>query len=152
LNLDEDKNPEFFEIAQEHNELMDEWNRINAGLIEETQPIVFLYGRASYLDSRYGQPISDLQKQFVDWNKRASDLAYKPNLTFGEDEESELGFIHYTNVLRDLKNRMEDRMNLIVRNYNQVHGNHRDQVNFNIAIASFILAIIGVVLSFVSVL
>lgn len=152
LNLDEEKNPEFHEIAQEHNELMDEWNSINADLVTETQPILLLWGRASYLESKYGQPISDLQEQFVEWNKRASDLVYKPNLTFGENEESGLGLIHYTNVMRDLKNRMEDRMNLIVKNYNQVYSNHRNQINFNIAIASFILAIIGVILSSVSVL
>lgn len=152
LNLDEEKNPEFHEIAQEHNELMDEWNRINAGFVEEPQPILLLWGRASYLESKYGQHISDLQKKFVEWNKRASDLVYKPTLTFGEDEESELGLIHYTNVMRDLKNRMEDRMNLIVKNYNQVYSDHRSQVNFNIAIASFILAMVGVILSSVSLL
>lgn len=54
-----------------------------------------------------------------------------------------MGFIHFGNVLSDMINHLSSNMVLIGDNFVRVQYQHSNQVNFNIAIFSTFISIIG---------
>ena len=142
LGLDEKDNPEFYKIVNMHNEIMTEWNRINLELHNLKQPKFFLFFHKSKLKS-YNDPMGNLTKKYLEWNKLAKSFIYKPNFIFTEAHEKELGFIHFGNVLSDMINHLSSNMVLIGDNFVKVQYQHSNQVNFNIAIFSTFISLIG---------
>ncbi len=149
LGLDKERSPEFHEIVEENNALMDEWNRVNRVLVDSKQPRLWLFGHKKKLQ-KIGRELRELQDRFITWNERSGNMLYKPHFRFRSDQESEVGFIHYTNVLRDLRNSMDRRMVLIADNYNRRHDEHNSQVNFIIAITAFFLTFIGLIATLIT--
>jgi hypothetical protein len=142
LSLKREDNQAYYSIIDGHNNLMDNWNNINKELYDLRQPKVLFWGHKKKL-KKVGISLLELQKQFLEWNKQASQMIFDPHLIFQANEESELGFLHYSGILRDLRNKVDNHMVLIVDNYNRERDNHTNQVNFVIAIASFVLTFLG---------
>lgn len=150
LNLKKESNPEYYSILDEHKSLMTEWNRLNLEIFKIKQPKIILLRHKVYLQ-RLGLEIYALQKKFLIWNSKVSNFVINPHLIFHEDEESEIGFHHFTAILRDIKNTFDNHMVMIATNYNKVQDIHSNQVNFLIAIASFILTLIALIITFVTI-
>jgi hypothetical protein len=150
LNLKMEDNPLFYEILNEHNAIMSEWNRLSHQLEDMKIPKLISPRFRRRLQS-VGLGIQELQKQFLQWNGKADGLFTSPNYIFSEDEERELGFIHYSGLLQDIRNHLDNRMVMIVSNFNRVQDLYSSQVNFVIAISSFVLTFLGLIATIVSI-
>ena len=150
LNLKKENNPLFYEIVDEHNAIMADWNKINHELDDMKMPKLISPAFRRRLRS-IGLEILELQKQFLQWNDKAYGLLTKPNYIFSEDEERELGFIHYSILLQDIRNCLDNRMVMIVSNFNRVQDLYSSHVNFVIAILSFLLTFLGLIATIVSI-
>lgn len=146
LNLKMESNPEYYSIIEDHNLLMTDWNRLNLEIFKTKQPKLFLLCHKKNL-LRIGQEIYSLQNKFLIWNSKASDFLNNPHLIFHEDEESEIGFHHFTATLRDIKNTLDNRMVMIATNFNKLQDIHSNQVNFIIATVSFVLTFIALIIT-----
>lgn len=146
LSLKKEDNPEFYFIVDEHNAIMEQWNKINKDLFNLKQPKILLLGHKARLKS-FHKPMETLQSKFIVWNKKAHELLHEPDFIFSEDEESEIGFIHYTNILRDMIGQLDHHMVLIADNFVKVQQRHSNQFNFVIAITSFALTFIALIVT-----
>jgi hypothetical protein len=149
LNLKKEDNLLFYEILDEHNAIMSEWNRIGHQLQDIKIPKLISPRFRRRLRS-IGLEIQELQKRFLQWNGKAYGLVTKPNYVFSEDEERELGFIHYSGLLQDIRNHVDNRMVMMVSNFNRVQDLYSSQVNFVIAISSFVLTFLGLIATIIS--
>jgi len=143
ISLDKVDNPQYYQLGNEHNEIMDRWNELNIGLQRFRVPKISLFRTKKNLQTKFGQPISKLQTDFLDWNKRAGAFCFKPHYIFKEGGKNEVNFLHWTATMRDMINRMEFKMTLIAENYNKRHLEIENQRNFIIAVISFTIAIIS---------
>ncbi len=91
--------------------------------------------------------MEDLQKDFREWDALATKFLYNPNFTFIKDEERELGVLHFTNLLSNMINRLNINMFIIADNFVKLQMNHKNQVNFVIAIFATAISICGLSLA-----
>ena len=150
LGLKKENNTEYYEIIDEHNLLMDEWNGLNKKIYTIKQPRLFLFRHKKQLQA-LGLDILELQKKFLYWDKKVSNFIMNPHLIFSENEEREIGFIHFISVLRDIRNKLDNQMIMIATNFNKLQDGHSNQVNFIIAVASFILTYIGLIVTLLTI-
>ena len=148
LNLKKEANIEYCDIRETHNALMGEWNRINLQISKMKQPKLFLLGYKKRLQD-LGRELIILQKDFLSWNAKAGSFLDKPHFIFTENE-GELGFIHYTSLLMDIRNKLDNYMVLIGTNYNNLQDFYSNRVNFIIAITSFLLTFAGLVATLIA--
>jgi len=150
LGLKKENNIEYYEIIDGHNSLMDEWNRLNKKIHEMKQPILFLFRHKKRLQE-LGRDILELQEKFLEWDKKAGNFIIKPHLIFSENDEREIGFVHFTAVLRDIRSKFDNQMIMIATNFNELQHGHSNQVNFIIAVASFALTYVGLILALLTI-
>jgi len=143
ISLDEVDNPKYYQLVSEHNAIMVRWNKLNLGVQRFRVPKVFLFRSKRILRTKFGEPISELVKDWLDWNKRAGAFCFMPNYIFKKDENGELNFIHFTATLRDMINSMETKIVLIEENHNKRYLQIENQSNFIIALIAFTIAIIS---------
>lgn len=144
IGLDKETNLKFYEVVDQYNVIVDEWNRLNRQIIENKQPKFWLFGHKRRLKS-IALEIQSLQKRFLAWNARAGDFLIKPDFKFKAHQESEIGFLHYSGFLRDLRDSLDHHMVLLATNMNNSWNQHSSQINFLIAIISFALTLAGLV-------
>lgn len=147
ISLEESGNPEYYQLVSDHNNLMDTWNTLNNMALRFRVPKIFLFRAKSKLKNQIGEPTSRLQKEFLNWNKKAGTFCLLPHYKFDTNENGELNFTHFTSNLRDMINSMEVKMTLITENHNKRYSEIENQRNFVIAIVSFIIAITSFVMS-----
>lgn len=150
IYLDKASNPEFYKLVEEYNELMDRWNDSNSKILKFKIPRVFL-GLTKRRLLRVGKQCHSFQKEYIDWNKRASAFALHPNYKFDSDQNGELVYHHFTNNMKHTINEMRDCVTLLTNNYNGRYVEYKNQINFNIAITAFLVGIIGLGLSLFSI-
>ena len=51
-----------------------------------------------------GNQVKDLQNEFRAWDDRASDFLVHPRLAMPPIADGDMSFLHYMNVLRDIRN------------------------------------------------
>lgn len=142
LGLNKDDNPNYYDIVDKHNDLMKGWNRLNKDFNDWKQPKLFLFCEKGHIRSYY-KPISDLQTKYLDWNKLATNFLYKPNFIFSEGFNKDIGFIHYLNILTDMKNHLSNNMVLLINNFVKIQERYKSKINFIIAIFSATISTIG---------
>ena len=150
ISLTKEDNPEYFAILDGHNSLMAEWNRIGKELQGLKQPKIFLWGHKKKL-RKIASEVTQLQTQFLAWNKQAYEMITHPKIVLAEGADSQLSFLHYTSLLMDLRNRVGSDMVMIVDNFQRVAGVHSNQLNFLIAVTSFALTFLGLVAALITI-
>jgi hypothetical protein len=146
IDINRKDNPKFFEILDEHNALMQDWNRLNNEFMCIKQPKFLLLGHKARLTSYYVS-MESIQGRFIGWNEKAHAFLHKPHFIFSEEEESELGFMHFTGELRFLIHEMDSHMMMLADTFVKLQQRHGNQVNFLIAIASFVLTFVGLLVT-----
>ena len=129
---------------------MEKWNDYNHQLQEMEIPRLPSSHFKKQLKAM-GEKLNSLQTQFIQWNKNASILTTKPHFVFSSSGDSHISFLHYTGMLQDIRNQLDNHMLLIGSNYNRVQDLYSSQVNFSIAIASFVVSLIGLIVSILSI-
>lgn len=149
ISLEEKDNPEFYALAKEHNSLIDRLNDYNNQLHTFKVPRLFILKTKHKLIS-IGRNIAKLQKDFLDWQKRARGFSVKPHYKVDSQQPGHLIYLHFTATMRDLVNHLDSNMTLLANNYQDVYSEYQNQVNFLIAIIAFIISLIGLLLGIIT--
>lgn len=145
LDIDKDDNADYFNIIEtEHGNLMDRWNELHYKLYQLKIPKVFGFKAKKELKD-IGKALKDLQKDYLEWNKKAGNFLGKPRYNFNKEQDGLAIFIHYSSMLRHVVNTMHNNMVMIVDSFNKRIDQRKSQINFNIAIVSFALTFLGLV-------
>lgn len=147
LVLDREINPEYFEIAEKgFNELMDQWNAINKKIHGAKIPTFVPFRVKGELDE-IQKELKALQAAFLEWNQKAGDLLVEPKYGYGKDDNIIAIMVHYSGILKHRISTMNHDMVLIANNYNNKINGYKSQNNFIIAITSFVLTFLGLVIA-----
>lgn len=147
LDLKRDDNPEYYDIIDEHNDLMKEWNRLNRDFISWRHPKLFIFCEKGKIRSYY-KPFEDLQNLYIKWNGAATNFLNKPKLIFDENVNKDIGFIHFMGRLNDTKNHLSNNMVLITNNFIKIQEVYKAKINFSIAMFSATISTIGLGIAF----
>lgn len=152
LVLDRETNPKYFEVVEKgFNDLMDRWNSLNKKIHDVKVPTVFPFLIKSDLNEIKDE-LKKLQEDFLSWNQKAGDLLVEPNYGYKKDDNIVAIMVHYSGILKHRISTMNNDMVLAANNYNKKVDQYKSQVNFIIAITSFILTFFGLVISLYSIL
>jgi hypothetical protein len=147
LALDEKLNPEYFSILEKHQVLLNKANKINNDLIAFQIPRLFVWKSAKTLKAIHKE-IKIVEKEYLEWDNLATSFIHHPKLSIQDDEYKNLVFSHNLDILKDLRNKMSDNILFILgNNYFRSKESQGNQINFIIAITSFILTLIGLVIA-----
>lgn len=147
IYLKEDINPDYYSIVEEYNKLMDKWNKINSKINNFKIPKLLLFFTKRKLKKIFKEG-ADLQKEYLNWNKKARNFLRAPKYLFEKEQEGkELAYLHFTNNLHFLIDSMHEYMVLLVTNYNNRYSQYREQLNYIIAIIAFLIGIFSFGLS-----
>jgi len=149
ISLEEKDNPEFYSLGKEYNSLIGRLNDYNSQLHKFKVPRLFLFKTKHKLIS-IGRNIAKLQKDFLDWQKRAHNFCIEPHYKVDPKKSGSLIYLHFTATMRDLVNRLDSNMTLLANNYQDVYSQYQNQVNFLIAIIAFIVSFIGLLLGIIT--
>jgi hypothetical protein len=146
--IDKEQNPEFFALFDEFRVITAEYNRINGLLIGHRVPKIFLHGHRIILYS-VGKQVKELHEKFLDWIDRSGNFLVHPKLSFDENTDAQTSFSHYMNVLRETRRDGIDSFNTMIGNYNRIVDSYSTQLNFLIAIISFVASFGGLIASLI---
>jgi hypothetical protein len=143
LDLDKELNPEYFSILEKYNALFNKVNKINSDLIALRIPKLFLWKSAKRLNEIHNE-MKLVEKEYLEWDKIINSFIFNPTLFIRNIKDSDLIFLHNVDVLRDIRNKLSDGVLILVtNNYNRAKEGQSNQINFIIAITSFVLTFIG---------
>lgn len=147
LDINKEKNADYFEIIEkDYTDLMDRWNKLNKRMQKTSIPDLLVFTVKSELRS-IGKDLKILQKDYIKWNKKAGSFLAKPHYIFEKDQDNGVVFLHYSNMLRHVIRSMDSHMVMIANNYNMRWDGYKGQRNFIIAIISFVLTFLGLVVA-----
>ena len=150
IYLKKEINPDYYEIGEEHGKLMERWNEINNNTHRLKIPKLFLFKAKNKL-IKIREEGQELQKDYIAWNKKASNFMLNPKYGFEQNQEGkELAYLQFTDIIRFLVNSMHENMVMLTNNYNNRHSAYREQGNFVIAIIAFCTGLLGLIISIYS--
>ncbi len=147
LTLKEEDNPEFHTLCDEQKLLMDRWNQFNKRLHDFKIPRLCLFKTKDEL-CLIGVEMKKLQKDFLEWYKRAHKFYIDPSYTIeGTLEERILVYSHCTDILGNIMHKFNSDMLMLADNYNGRYSEYNNQLNFLIAIGGLMIAMVGLVVA-----
>lgn len=161
LELLKDANPEYHNLINESNEIMDEYGKI-MGLIHsfklpkrkiwkcELPKLSFFCGAKAEL-SIIGKEAITLTNRFLDWNNRALTFCASPHYSFrlGSEVDTQTSVIHYTNLLLYRANRLNNDITLLQNSYELRYSEIENAINYWIAITAWLLTFLGLGISII---
>lgn len=148
FSLPESNNNEYFGLINRSNSLTVRRNEINKRLLAIDTKM--WNSRRAKREMFSVQP--DVEK-FVDdalkWKHEASNFILKPHFIFPESDNLQLRFQHFIDNLRDAVFRIESSISLLETNFNNTGIFIDGHLNFRIAIGSFIIAFIGLIVALI---
>jgi hypothetical protein len=89
-----------------------------------------------------------VEKEYLEWNKMADSFIHNPTLFIRDNADYNLVFLHNIDTLKDIRNKLSEGVLLVVtNNYNRAKERQSNQINFIIAMSSFVVSFIGLVLA-----
>ena len=147
LTLKKEDNPEFHTLCDEQNLLMDRWNQLNNQLQNFKIPRLCLFKTKGEL-RLIGIEIKKLQKDFLEWYKRAHEFYVDPSYTIeGTSEERILLYSHCTDIVGNIMHKFNSDMLMLAQNFNDRSSEYDNKLNFSIAMAGLVIAVIGLVIA-----
>lgn len=148
LSLVEADNPIWFALIRKANDLTSRFNTANRHLFAINTRLWHIRKSRQMLKAILPE-VQDFDKDALAWRGEATNFVLNPVLVPPRNEGRELVFLHYVESVRDAVRRAELQMETLERNYNNIFSQVDGQVNFSIAIGSFILAILGLIVAIV---
>jgi hypothetical protein len=147
IALDKEHNLEYFSIIEKQAILFSKLSKINSDLIALQIPKIFVWNSAKRLKEIHKE-MKLVEKEYIEWNKTIESFIYNPTLYIKRDADYNLILLHHIDILRDIRDKMSDGvLILITNNYNRAKGEQSNQINFIIAITSFVFTFIGLALA-----
>jgi hypothetical protein len=144
IKMNRDDNPTYYSLIDRHNEIMVEWNRIHNILHTFRFPRFFPFFQKKRLRST-SEAFRQLQDRFVHWNKDTYTFIIDPRLIFPSGADSQMTFLHVTALLRDTRSRLDSDMLLLLNDFSRTFEDINNQINFVVALLSFIGTFAGLV-------
>ena len=148
LFLDPKDNAEYGALIEGYNSITDEWNKINDALHRRRIPAIFSFKAKRSLET-IGKRLAALQNKWLEHHAKAVQFHANPHYLIPEGSSSTVTFQHYQDVLIHRINHYEATMTLLVSNYNLAESELRHTRDFDIAITSFVLSLIGLTIALV---
>jgi hypothetical protein len=148
LILPEQDNKLYYDLLHRSNDLIERRDNLNKRL-QSIDMTSWFPSKAKRVLSSTKPDIESYVKDCLTWKHEAANFILNPNLIFPETNDSPLAFIHFIENLRDTVNRTEEGLNLVENNYNTIHSFIGERTNFRIAIWSFIIALIALIVSLI---
>ena len=148
IKLDEADNPEYYGLWRDHDELKKRWNDLNVRVHKIRMPR-FLVWRAKKRLTAIGLELSKLQDDYLGWRKKAVNFQMNPHYNIRRDENAPLVYLQCTSNMRNLSDILESNMLLLGNNYNLVHSWLDNKLNFLLALSSFALALLALVITLI---
>jgi hypothetical protein len=145
IHIDKESNPEYYALVDRHNTIMAEWNHLSKELQSLRHRRVLLFRERRDLKN-HGKQLKKLQNMFLEWNSDVYNFIVHPNLILPDGADSHIGFPHYMGLLKDMRNRLDGYMVLAANNFYRCNDRYSNQVNFLIAIASFLASFAGLII------
>lgn len=149
IYLNKKDNPDFYNILEEYNSLMEKWNSLNNRIVSYKIPQINLFNIKKELRI-LGEEGLKLQNEYLRWNKKATKFALEPNYTFDQHQNQELTYLHFTSNMRHTVNYMNSNMVMLTNSYNTLYSSHEQRVNFNTAISAFAIGIVSLFIALFS--
>ena len=146
MYLNPKENPELGKVLDGYNGIMERWNAINRELHAFETPLLYspkIKRKLIGLVKRFGH----LQEEWLQHQRIAYKFIRNPVFRFPEDADNRLGFHWYHSILMDTVNRVRFNMALLGTNFNTRMGEVYHARDFNIAIGSFLLSFIGLIVA-----
>lgn len=148
LSLSETNNSEFYDLINRSNILTVSRNEINKRLLAiDTK--MWNSRRAKREMSSVQPDVEKFVEAALKWKHEASNFILKPHFIFPESDNLQLRFQHFIDNLRDAIFRIESSINLLETNYNNTGFFIDSHLNFRIAIGSFLIAFIGLIVALI---
>lgn len=148
-----DQYPEYFALIGVQRHAIDaEWMRLNRLLSDFRAPSLF-----QFLSGRRLDPIRDaikaLEHQYAQWDKNASEIiGGKPHLIPAGPDPNGPVFFNNLHDLQNLGATLASNMQALNRNFERIKSDLRNQLNFNVAICSFAISFLGLLISLAALL
>lgn len=146
LYLNPEQNPEYGSIIERFYQHGKRWSELNKEIVAFRTPTIYSPKTKRRLLAICDE-IAELQQRWSELNHEAVRFHANPHYRFPDEKVDTVTFQHYQDVLINRINHYESTMTLLTSNYNLTDANLKHVLNFNIAIASFALSFIGLVLS-----
>jgi len=151
MDLVRSDNEVYYGLFERHNDLVDRWNDLNHYLVD-APPVGFPTRKKKRVLLSKGVILADLLRDFLEWYGDASRFLLHPRLVVRQDAEPDLTFLHYTNFLSHMISESNNNMVLVANNYHKRYQSFQSQINFWIAIASFVLTFVGLAATLMTIL
>jgi len=148
LYLNPEQNPEYGSIIEGFNLHGRRWNELNREIHALRIPPVYSFRVKKTLLS-IGKRIAELQREWLVLNAKAVNFHANPHYVYPDDTVDSLTFQHYQEVLIHRINHYESTMTLLASNYNLTEGHLKFTLNFDLALVSVVLSLIGLAASLV---
>ncbi len=148
IKLDEADNPEYYGLWRDHDELKKRLNDLNLRVHKIRFP-KFLVWRARKPLKAVGLELVKLQHDYLSWRKKAVNFQMNPHYKIRRDENAQLVYLHATSNMRNLTDILESEMILLGNNYNLAHLWLDNKLNFLLALSSFALAFLALIITLI---
>ena len=165
LNLNKEKNPDYFSLIDRHDEIIQEWGeileRVHKFRIPEFRirnfsiPDVTPFNALKYKKelSVIGNDAIKLQTKFVRWNNDSMNFCASPKYVLSQDTDLDnaLTMIHFNSFLLSLVERVNSDMVLLLSDYNLRYSEIENSANYWTAFTAWVLAFVGLVISLIGI-
>jgi len=148
INLDPKENEEFLILIKEHDEIVRKIERI-INEIDFFSISCFILSKKHKLFKNIAQNIKLLQTKFLKWKDKATNFCLNPKYAINKEENLHFTSLHYTINLLDMVNSLELNVKKVIDNYNITIERKEAKRNYWIAIISFIVSFLGLIISLV---
>ncbi len=146
LYLNPEQNPELGSVMEGFNRHSKRWSELNRELHAIRIPPIYSHRVKKTLLS-IGKRIAELQQEWLALNAKAVNFHANPHYVYPDDTVDSLTFQHYQEVLIHRINHYESTMTLLASNYSLTEGHLKSTLNFNLAMVSVVLSLIGLAIS-----
>ena len=150
LKLLESDNTNYYNFFREYNELTDRHNKIQKQ-IQAVNCKIWNYWSSRKKLKSIRPEVSHYIDDYLKWKYRVDNFVLNPEIMISEADYPWMTFQHYIDNLRDIAEDAENHATIISGNFNSASKELNSSLNFTIAILSFILSFIGLVVTLIAI-
>ena len=147
-------NPSLAELMNGHMEIIDDFGNINKAIVHRYVPDD--PGRKEKQTYDYiKNKVEALQRKMVDWESKAMHFIQQPSVDFASNENLDPDDVkqlnsHIVHVITTLRSDVSIYKALVTSNYERLVGEAKSNRNFKIAIRSYLLAWVALIISLIA--
>ena len=146
LQLKEGDNPEYYRLFNKFHEFIDRYNLLQKRM-QTIRPKVWYYRRSKKELDSIKPELGAYVLDYLKWRGQVDNFILEPNIIVTNEDVPGLAFLHFMDNLRDAKNHLENDVTIVEDNFRYVGTLVDSELNFGIAMTSFILTFLGLIVT-----